>query len=180
MGQRATDAIGKGSTTTCSRHPKLSLGRYSLFELESARVMNNPPRLILRATCDISDSHTDKTRQPHASVAAAAFAKVILLFLPSLTGERVDTTAAPCLHAFGVISLPVLMVVSDVIRHVHSPIFVVPFVRVASFANRPANLNAIHITHEPTPPSRHQRTGLDGVGGTEQGFLRQRQESSQL
>ncbi|KAK6363509.1 hypothetical protein TWF730_000940 [Orbilia blumenaviensis] len=52
------------------------------FEMEAAGVMNELPSLVIRGVCDYSDSHKAKIWQPYAALAAAAFAKALLLQLP--------------------------------------------------------------------------------------------------
>ncbi|KAF3912505.1 hypothetical protein ABW20_dc0106628 [Dactylellina cionopaga] len=52
------------------------------FEMEAAGLMDELPSLVVRGICDYSDSHKNKVWQPYAGLAAAAFAKALLLRLP--------------------------------------------------------------------------------------------------
>lgn len=49
------------------------------FEMEAAGLMNHFPCLVIRGTCDYSDSHKNKQWQGYAAMAAAAYAKDLLL-----------------------------------------------------------------------------------------------------
>lgn len=58
--------------------------RYGIlcFEMEAAGVMNVFPSLVIRGICDYSDSHKNKRWQRYAAMAAAAYAKELILFMP--------------------------------------------------------------------------------------------------
>lgn len=58
--------------------------RYGIlcFEMEAAGVMNVLPSLVIRGVCDYSDSHKSKRWQGYAAMAAAAYAKELILFMP--------------------------------------------------------------------------------------------------
>lgn len=49
------------------------------FEMEAAGLMNHFPCLVIRGICDYSDSHKNKEWQGFAAMAAAAYAKDLLL-----------------------------------------------------------------------------------------------------
>ncbi|EWZ28531.1 hypothetical protein FOZG_17744 [Fusarium oxysporum Fo47] len=49
------------------------------FEMEAAGLMNHFPCLVIRGICDYSDSHKNKEWQGYAALAAAAYAKALLL-----------------------------------------------------------------------------------------------------
>jgi nucleoside phosphorylase len=49
------------------------------FEMEAAGLMNHFPCLVIRGICDYSDSHKNKEWQGYAALAAAAYAKDLLL-----------------------------------------------------------------------------------------------------
>lgn len=49
------------------------------FEMEPGGVMNAFPCLVIRGICDYSDSHKTKEWQGYAAMAAAAYAKDLLL-----------------------------------------------------------------------------------------------------
>ncbi len=52
------------------------------FEMEAAGLMNTFPCLVIRGICDYSDSHKNKCWQPYAAATAAAYAKVLLEYIP--------------------------------------------------------------------------------------------------
>ncbi|PON29599.1 hypothetical protein TGAM01_v201848 [Trichoderma gamsii] len=49
------------------------------FEMEAAGLMNHFPCLVIRGICDYSDSHKNKKWQGYAAMAAAAYARDLLL-----------------------------------------------------------------------------------------------------
>lgn len=55
------------------------------FEMEAAGLMDDFPCLVIRGICDYSDSHKNKEWQEYAAAVAAAYAKELLLEIP--TGE---------------------------------------------------------------------------------------------
>ncbi|KAM0081444.1 hypothetical protein ACKRZS_006399 [Fusarium odoratissimum] len=62
------------------------------FEMEAAGLMDNFPCLVIRGICDYADSHKNKQWQPHAAMAAAAYAKELLSVIPT---DRIDQTYNP-------------------------------------------------------------------------------------
>ncbi|KAK6506872.1 hypothetical protein TWF481_005332 [Arthrobotrys musiformis] len=52
------------------------------FEMEAEGIVNTLPFLVVRGICDYSDSHKNKVWQPYAALAAAAFARALILNLP--------------------------------------------------------------------------------------------------
>ncbi|RVD82093.1 uncharacterized protein DFL_006529 [Arthrobotrys flagrans] len=62
------------------------------FEMEAAGLMDKLPSLIIRGICDYSDSHKNKIWQPYAALAAAAFAKILLLRLPPRVNDDHNRT----------------------------------------------------------------------------------------
>ncbi|KAL7796140.1 hypothetical protein V8C37DRAFT_23337 [Trichoderma ceciliae] len=52
------------------------------FEMEAAGLMNHFPCLVIRGICDYSDSHKNKEWQGYAAMAAAAYAKDLLIRIP--------------------------------------------------------------------------------------------------
>lgn len=63
--------------------------------MEAAGLMNHFPCLIIRGICDYADSHKAKDWQPYAAMAAAAYARLLLLYLApqaTSTGEREGST----------------------------------------------------------------------------------------
>ncbi|KAH7233154.1 hypothetical protein BKA59DRAFT_487710 [Fusarium tricinctum] len=53
------------------------------FEMEAAGLMHNFPCLVIRGICDYSDSHKNKNWQQYAALVATAYAKDLLLTIPS-------------------------------------------------------------------------------------------------
>ncbi|KAI3119988.1 hypothetical protein CBS147326_9639 [Penicillium roqueforti] len=58
------------------------------FEMEAAGLMNNIPCLVIRGICDYCDSHKNDAWHNYAALAAAAYARELLLVLRS---QRVDS-----------------------------------------------------------------------------------------
>lgn len=58
------------------------LGIYCV-EMEAARLMNDFPCLVVRGICDYADSHKNKEWQGYAAAVAAAYAKELLLVVPT-------------------------------------------------------------------------------------------------
>ncbi|KAL2803170.1 hypothetical protein BJX63DRAFT_80362 [Aspergillus granulosus] len=52
------------------------------FEMEAAGLMDEIPSLVIRGICDYCDSHKHKEWQPYAAIAAAAYAKAVLMQVP--------------------------------------------------------------------------------------------------
>ncbi|KAK1467542.1 hypothetical protein CCUS01_07073 [Colletotrichum cuscutae] len=57
------------------------------FGVEAAGLMDNFPCLVIRGICDYSDSHKLKDWQPYAAATAAAYAKELLMTIPSQEGQ---------------------------------------------------------------------------------------------
>jgi nucleoside phosphorylase len=52
------------------------------FEMEAAGLMDQLQCLVIRGICDYCDSHKQKQWQGYASLAAAAYAKLLLSVVP--------------------------------------------------------------------------------------------------
>jgi nucleoside phosphorylase len=52
------------------------------FEMEAAGLMLDFPCIVIRGICDYSDSHKNKHWQGYAALAAAAYAKELLEYVP--------------------------------------------------------------------------------------------------
>jgi nucleoside phosphorylase len=59
------------------------LGVYCV-EMEAAGLMNDFPCLVIRGICDYADSHKNKEWQGYAAAVAAAYAKELLLIIPTI------------------------------------------------------------------------------------------------
>ncbi|PNS18672.1 hypothetical protein CAC42_5211 [Sphaceloma murrayae] len=57
-------------------------------EMEAAGLMDTFPSLVIRSICDYADSHKSQAWQPYAAATAAAYAKELLLAIPSKTIEN--------------------------------------------------------------------------------------------
>jgi nucleoside phosphorylase len=53
------------------------------FEMEAAGLMDSFPCLVIRGICDYADTHKNKRWQSYAAATAAAYAKEVLLVMPS-------------------------------------------------------------------------------------------------
>ncbi|EFQ30158.1 phosphorylase superfamily protein [Colletotrichum graminicola] len=74
---------------TRKRHSQ-ELGGVLCFEMEAAGLMNNFPCIVVRGICDYADAHKNKKWQPYAAATAAAYAKELLLIVPSLESVAGD------------------------------------------------------------------------------------------
>ena len=73
------------------------------FEMEAAGLMNSFPCLVIRGICDYADSHKNKKWQPYAAATAAAYAKDLLLILPTAEVALLPTltsTSRQCQGSF--------------------------------------------------------------------------------
>ena len=60
------------------------LGGVLCFEMEAAGLMNSFPCLVIRGICDYADSHKNNNWQAYAAATAAAYAKELLLVIPTV------------------------------------------------------------------------------------------------
>ena len=67
------------------------LGGVLCFEMEAAGLVNSLPCLVIRGICDYADSHKNKAWQPYAADTAAACAKDLLSFVPSIKEVQMCT-----------------------------------------------------------------------------------------
>lgn len=58
------------------------------FEMEAAGLMDHFPCLVIRGICDYSDTHKNDLWQGYAAVAAAAYAKELLLAIPLIKVQQ--------------------------------------------------------------------------------------------
>ncbi|UKZ46067.1 hypothetical protein TrVGV298_000264 [Trichoderma virens] len=63
------------------------------FEMEAAGLMDILPCLVIRGICDYADSHKNKSWQPYAAAAAAAYAKEILWLIPAVEVASIALSA---------------------------------------------------------------------------------------
>lgn len=69
------------------------------FEMEAAGLMNHFPCLVIRGICDYSDTHQNREWQGYAAMAAAAYAKDLLLKIPPSrvsAEERISDQISKC------------------------------------------------------------------------------------
>ncbi|KAJ6261446.1 ankyrin repeat [Drechslerella dactyloides] len=64
--------------------------RIIAFEMESAGMMDGFPCVVIRGICDYADSHKNNIWQPYAALAAAVYAKELILSMNWRTIARVD------------------------------------------------------------------------------------------
>ncbi|KAL4904780.1 hypothetical protein BDW74DRAFT_168011 [Aspergillus multicolor] len=72
------------------------------FETEAAGLKDAAQYLVIRGICDYADSHSSKLWHAYAAVAAAAYAKEVLSFIPKVSKTiplAINTEAAPILDA---------------------------------------------------------------------------------
>ncbi|KAF4121654.1 Phosphorylase superfamily [Geosmithia morbida] len=78
--------IASGNALIRNPHVRDELARskgVACFEMETAGIANYVPCLAIRGICDYSDSHKNKNWQGYASMAAAAYAKNLILHIGS-------------------------------------------------------------------------------------------------
>ncbi|GIJ99474.1 hypothetical protein Aspvir_001606 [Aspergillus viridinutans] len=68
-------------------------------EMEAAGLMNDFPCLVIRGICDYADSHKNKEWQGYAAAVAAAYAKDLLLVVPTNQIYRTPTARETWTHA---------------------------------------------------------------------------------
>lgn len=73
------NAVIKDSTTRDAIQKET---RALCFEMEAAGVISDFPCLVIRGICDYADSHKNKQWQGYAALAAAAYAKELLAYVP--------------------------------------------------------------------------------------------------
>jgi hypothetical protein len=81
--------IGSGNRVIKNSHVRDRLVKQGILcvEMEAAGVMDSFPCLVIRGICDYCDSHKNKSWQPYAALAAAAYAKELLGTIPMLEVE---------------------------------------------------------------------------------------------
>ncbi|OCK73411.1 WD40 repeat-like protein [Lepidopterella palustris CBS 459.81] len=79
-----TIASGNLVMKTAAERDRISaeLNGVLCFEMEAAGLMNYFPCIVIRGICDYADSHKNKSWQPYAAGAAAAYAKELLSVIP--------------------------------------------------------------------------------------------------
>ncbi|KAL4812736.1 violaceus kinesin [Aspergillus spinulosporus] len=112
------------------------------FEMEAAGLMDEIPSLVIRGICDYCDSHKHKDWQPYAALAAAAYAKALLMQV-----SLHDHGAEP----------------KELGRH-----WIVPFRRNPGFVGREEEIVKVEeFFGRPNGPSKVAICGLGGVGKTQ-------------
>ncbi|KAL4981636.1 hypothetical protein BDW68DRAFT_196207 [Aspergillus falconensis] len=115
------------------------------FEMEAAGLMNQLPSVVIRGICDYCDSHKSKHWQGYASLAAAAYAKILLSRIPQAKSSDGSQTLSP------------------------TPCFIVPFRQNPLFLGRERELSRLQIliTGGDSGNRRAAISGLGGVGKTQ-------------
>ncbi|RVD86092.1 uncharacterized protein DFL_004386 [Arthrobotrys flagrans] len=65
------------------------------FEMEAAGLMDDFPCLVIRGICDYSDGHKNKRWQPYAALVAATYAKELLLQIPAVSKDGIESVDTP-------------------------------------------------------------------------------------
>uniref|UniRef100_A0A093VJV3 5'-methylthioadenosine/S-adenosylhomocysteine nucleosidase n=1 Tax=Talaromyces marneffei PM1 TaxID=1077442 RepID=A0A093VJV3_TALMA len=143
--------------------------RYGIlcFEMEAAGVMNVFPSLVIRGVCDYSDSHKNKRWQGYAAMAAASYAKELILFMPLFdvanSGQVDIVSVQESLEAtiwenakqqtvasfYGTSPAPMDTPESDPIKKFKSKVWESPSEYHNTFSNpeRPEDIHAISLSH---------------------------------
>lgn len=74
------------------------------FEIGAAGLMNSFPCLAIRGISDYADTHKSNVWQPYAALAAAAYAKELLLAIPSQSMSEVPVSAIESIVNFPLIN----------------------------------------------------------------------------
>jgi hypothetical protein len=85
--------IASGNQVVKNSHLRDSLGQelgVYCVEMEAAGLMNDFPCLVIRGISDYADSHKNKEWQGYAAAVAAAYAKELLIVIPTIQ----DTSSA--------------------------------------------------------------------------------------
>ncbi|KAL4784046.1 ankyrin repeat-containing domain protein [Aspergillus varians] len=79
------------------------IGGALCFEMEAAGLMINYPCLVIRGICDYADSHKNDKWQGYAAMAAAAYAKELLKYIPveTVEGEKLWKDVCNSMNALG-------------------------------------------------------------------------------
>ncbi|KAF4548959.1 NACHT domain-containing protein 2 [Elsinoe fawcettii] len=88
--------IGSGNTVMKDAITRDALGQSHgiiCFEMEAAGLMNTWPCVVIRGICDYADSHKNKHWQRYAALAAAAYARALILTLAPRQVETSTTIA---------------------------------------------------------------------------------------
>ncbi|THW94720.1 purine and uridine phosphorylase [Aureobasidium pullulans] len=121
-------------------------GHILCFEMEAAGLMNIFPCLVVRGICDYADSHKQDRWQGYAAATAAAYAKELILLIPTA-------------HASSSVSIRPLESASSA-EKVH---FYVRFDRNTNFVGRDSIL--LHLAKLMSPLSPNTRAAIWGLGG---------------
>lgn len=76
--------VGHGGT----REQLRSMTGALCFDMEAAGLMNHSPCIIIRGICDYADSHKNKDWQGFAELAAAAYTKELLEYVPDMRASQ--------------------------------------------------------------------------------------------
>ncbi|KAH8890556.1 purine and uridine phosphorylase [Thozetella sp. PMI_491] len=80
-GTIASDNVVMRDAEARDKHAKDEKLKVLCFEMEAGGLMNNFPCLVIRGICDYSDSHKNDEWHNYAALAAAAYARELLLVL---------------------------------------------------------------------------------------------------
>lgn len=115
------------------------------FEMEAAGLMDELSSLIIRGICDYCDSHKQKEWQGYAALAAAAYAKALLMIVPKHRGKRPIEPDRP-----------------------DQQVWMVPFAQNSRFVGRGEEMSVLeNLLTQTVGPSKIAVCGLGGVGKTQ-------------
>jgi nucleoside phosphorylase/tetratricopeptide (TPR) repeat protein len=134
------DQVMKDASTRDSIAQKLDI---LCFEMEAAGLMDELPSLAIRGICDYCDSHKQKQWQRYAALAAAAYAKALLLKVPIYHRKQESPKSI-------------------------DPVWAVPFGKNPRFVGRESEITEIEgLMMQSHGPSKIAIYGLGGVGKTQ-------------
>ncbi|KAF3385173.1 Nephrocystin-3 [Penicillium rolfsii] len=126
------------------------LGIYCV-EMEAAGLMNDFPCLVVRGICDYADSHKNKVWQGYAAAVAAAYAKELLLIVP--TDKTHSTLTAHTLPD------------SDLVHRFDVPLDLTAVPVIENFLGRQDELDQLWQYLRPRNPQSRKVAILHGLGG---------------
>ncbi|KFX88591.1 hypothetical protein O988_08963 [Pseudogymnoascus sp. VKM F-3808] len=141
-----------------------SLGSVLCFEMEAAGLMNELPCVAIRGISDYADAHKHKVWQEYAAAVAAAYAKELIIALPTVIHENARLYETPMV--LPVVQDPLLAVQNQALDL--NPHWIVPFSRNKNFVGREQELSTLGQWSKSEDVSHNMAVfGLGGVGKTQ-------------
>ncbi|KAJ5335793.1 uncharacterized protein N7506_005729 [Penicillium brevicompactum] len=124
--------------------------RVLCVEMEAAGLMNDFPCLVIRGICDYADSHKNKEWQGYAAAVAAAYAKELVLLVPT---DQINTTPTA------------RDTLADSVDHLKIPLDLTAVPVIGNFVGRQDELDNLWQFLQPTDSPSRKVAILHGLGG---------------